>query len=305
MPTCGVVSFALALLFATLTHPVDRIPDRQRRADRAVRAAGRVADPVPDARRVGAVLPGRVAAAGPAGLRRARRCRSTYAVSLLRGIWQGHPWSAHATDIAALTRSSWSARRCRRRSSAGPSSPWCKSRGIRRALHPGGRRCASFKYRRYSRSARLGRRAHRSSRCDARLAPRTASRRPTNGAALGGELRDAGVLQISWVSRTTRRTRNASGSPVAQDGHDAMRHCAPGAKEVPSKVMKHSDERGADAVALAPPTSCPSCRSTEVKTTSKVVTSEAYWRCEACGEVWNDARRRAADRYSPGRAWGR
>ena len=67
-----------------------------------------------------------------------------------------------------------------------PGSPWCKSRGIRRALHPGGRRCASFKYGRYSRSARLGRRgsptrlprwgprAHRSSRCHARLAPRAA-----------------------------------------------------------------------------------------------------------------------------------
>jgi len=26
----------------------------------------------------------------------------TYAVSLLKGIWQGHPWSAHVTDIAAL-----------------------------------------------------------------------------------------------------------------------------------------------------------------------------------------------------------
>ena len=55
------------------------------------------------------------------------------------------------------------------------SRPWCKSRCIRRALHPGGRRCASFKYRRYSRSARLVRRAHRSSRCDAGLAPRPAS----------------------------------------------------------------------------------------------------------------------------------
>ncbi|MEO7273581.1 MAG: hypothetical protein ABIX28_24230, partial [Vicinamibacterales bacterium] len=39
------------------------------------------------------------------------------------------------------------------------SSPWRKSRGIRRARHPGGLCCASFKYRRYSRSVRLGRRA--------------------------------------------------------------------------------------------------------------------------------------------------
>ena len=26
----------------------------------------------------------------------------TYAVSLLSGIWQGDPWSAHAGDVAAL-----------------------------------------------------------------------------------------------------------------------------------------------------------------------------------------------------------
>jgi ABC-2 type transport system permease protein len=26
----------------------------------------------------------------------------TYAVSLLRGVLQGHPWSAHVTDLAAL-----------------------------------------------------------------------------------------------------------------------------------------------------------------------------------------------------------
>ena len=38
-----------------------------------------------------------------------RRCRSvakvlplTYAVSLLRGIWNGDPWSAHLGDVAAL-----------------------------------------------------------------------------------------------------------------------------------------------------------------------------------------------------------
>jgi ABC-2 type transport system permease protein len=26
----------------------------------------------------------------------------SYAVSLLKGIWQGHPWSAHLTDMLAL-----------------------------------------------------------------------------------------------------------------------------------------------------------------------------------------------------------
>ena len=32
----------------------------------------------------------------------ARTLPLTYAVSLLRGIWNGHAWLAHTTDIAAL-----------------------------------------------------------------------------------------------------------------------------------------------------------------------------------------------------------
>jgi predicted Zn finger-like uncharacterized protein len=47
-----------------------------------------------------------------------------------------------------------------------------------------------------------------------------------------------------------------------------------------------------------PPTQCPSCRSSDVMTTSKVVTSASYWRCGACGEVWNAERLKAASRYS-------
>ena len=39
----------------------------------------------------------------PPGLQIVARCLPlTYAVSLLRGILQGHPWSAHLTDLAAL-----------------------------------------------------------------------------------------------------------------------------------------------------------------------------------------------------------
>jgi transposase-like protein len=70
--------------------------------------------------------------------------------------------------------------------------------------------------------------------------------------------------------------------------------------------MKPIESRGAAAGDVtAPPSQCPACRSSDVRTTSKVVTAEAYWRCEACGEVWNDGRRRAADRYTVGRPWGR
>jgi transposase-like protein len=46
------------------------------------------------------------------------------------------------------------------------------------------------------------------------------------------------------------------------------------------------------------PSRCPACRSQDVKTTSKVVNAEAYWRCCGCGEVWNVGRHREGSRYS-------
>ena len=54
--------------------------------------------------------------------------------------------------------------------------------------------------------------------------------------------------------------------------------------------------RAVDEPAPAP-SQCPQCGSPTVKTTSKVVTSSSYWRCEACGEIWNADRRIAASRY--------
>ncbi len=48
----------------------------------------------------------------------------------------------------------------------------------------------------------------------------------------------------------------------------------------------------------APPARCPICRSQDVKTTSKVASADAYWRCGACGEVWNVGRHRAGSRYA-------
>ena len=39
-------------------------------------------------------------------------------------------------------------------------------------------------------------------------------------------------------------------------------------------------------------------RSQDVTTTSKVASVDAYWRCAACGEVWNVARHRAGSRYA-------
>ena len=70
--------------------------------------------------------------------------------------------------------------------------------------------------------------------------------------------------------------------------------------------MRHlkNQDMGEDAAASTP-TNCPACRSCDVKTTSKVANSTSYWRCEACGEVWNVGRLRAASRYSSSRPWGR
>jgi hypothetical protein len=45
------------------------------------------------------------------------------------------------------------------------------------------------------------------------------------------------------------------------------------------------------------PTACPFCRSAKIGTVDEKASSSAYWRCEACGEVWNVARLRAPSRY--------
>jgi transposase-like protein len=62
------------------------------------------------------------------------------------------------------------------------------------------------------------------------------------------------------------------------------------------------DHRRADqsqtVEAIAPPSACPSCRGSDITTTSKNVNTETYWRCVACGEVWNVGRRETTSRRS-------
>jgi ribosomal protein L37AE/L43A len=38
------------------------------------------------------------------------------------------------------------------------------------------------------------------------------------------------------------------------------------------------------------PAACPFCQSKAVGTLAKVITASTYWRCQACGEMWNPAR---------------
>lgn len=42
--------------------------------------------------------------------------------------------------------------------------------------------------------------------------------------------------------------------------------------------------------AVPPPASCPFCRSTEIAAATEKVDASTYWRCKACGEMWNVAR---------------
>lgn len=53
------------------------------------------------------------------------------------------------------------------------------------------------------------------------------------------------------------------------------------------------------------PAHCPTCHSQDVTTASKVVDAATYWRCGACGDVWNVGRRLDASRYSHVRGFGR
>ena len=50
--------------------------------------------------------------------------------------------------------------------------------------------------------------------------------------------------------------------------------------------------------ATAPPTKCPECDSPRVTTTNTTITASTYWRCEACGEIWNVGRRQPSRRYT-------
>jgi hypothetical protein len=48
------------------------------------------------------------------------------------------------------------------------------------------------------------------------------------------------------------------------------------------------------------PTECPECRSKSIGTLAKTITAETYWRCQACGTVWNETRCRP---NAPRRRW--
>ena len=51
-------------------------------------------------------------------------------------------------------------------------------------------------------------------------------------------------------------------------------------------------------------TECPFCRSPRIITVGAKIDASSYWRCEACGEVWNLARLGLSrDRFSYRPGW--
>jgi transposase-like protein len=55
--------------------------------------------------------------------------------------------------------------------------------------------------------------------------------------------------------------------------------------------------RTQELVEIDLPTACPFCRSPRILTAGERVDSSSYWRCEACGQMWNVDRLRAPGRY--------
>lgn len=53
------------------------------------------------------------------------------------------------------------------------------------------------------------------------------------------------------------------------------------------EVIRVSDQ-ATDAIVA--PTDCPFCNSADITTTSKAVGASTYWRCTACGQIWNAGR---------------
>ena len=52
------------------------------------------------------------------------------------------------------------------------------------------------------------------------------------------------------------------------------------------------------------PTNCPFCRSPKIAMPNDKVNASTYWRCEACGEMWNiDRLRESSNRFGDGPRW--
>src|SRR6185503_13740152 len=96
--------------------------------------------------------------------------------------------------------------------------------------------------------------------------------------------------------RLTRECRHscivdAAGSPALRPAcvSAASRPHILGSNEV--SVSRQHDEVPAAALPAAP-SACPFCQSAKISTPSEKVDASTYWRCDACGQMWNVARLR-------------
>jgi hypothetical protein len=148
-------------------------------------------------------------------------------------------------------------------------------------------------------------------RCRSRLLCSDELDRPRDGPAacnsgLGARGSGLGARGSGLEARGSRLEARGSGLGARGSGLGA-RGSRLGARQQTRFELRRDHLPGApdpDEVVGAP-THCPTCRSQNLTTTSKVVNAESYWRCEACGEVWNVARLRAGSRYAAYRPFGR
>lgn len=55
--------------------------------------------------------------------------------------------------------------------------------------------------------------------------------------------------------------------------------------------------------ATTAPKACPFCRSSRIGAPTQKVDASTYWRCEACGQMWNEDRLRATSGYGYQPRW--
>ena len=79
--------------------------------------------------------------------------------------------------------------------------------------------------------------------------------------------------------------------PFRPSPHQSLRE---GRSNMSSSDFRDRSQRSHSAEAAAAPTSCPACQSPSISTTARNPDETTYWRCAACGEIWNVSRREAA-----------
>jgi hypothetical protein len=67
-------------------------------------------------------------------------------------------------------------------------------------------------------------------------------------------------------------------------------------------IVKHSPSSAPLVPPEPAPTSCPKCQSTKIVTSAKKHNAESYWRCTACGEIWNVKRSHQPNQFG-GNRW--